>query len=568
MTDQQFTIPTDLASFSLEKLDELHREATTRFEAAYAGGTVDLEGEKLAELEELVVGIESIEAVQAERREAEAKAAKVGEFAARKTAAKDETPDEDEKPADVAAAEKRRGTLANDARAEFGSDAEAASRAAREASVLHVSGEGLGFGVGEGVTFDQAGHALESRLRSFNLAQYQNAASNGRHLREVHALATVSRNVPDSLMLDEGASQERIDAVVAAATDAQHLPSTGDSLVAAGGWCAPSETMYDLLELETSEGLLSLPEVGIRRGGLRFTKGPDFSTLYSQITGFSYTEEQDEAGTYGVDANGIGNGQAGEKPCVKVDCPDWEEYRLEVDGLCISAGLLASRAYPEMLARTIRGALVAHRHRMSARNLATMAAGSTAVTMPSTQAGAAAPLLTAIELQVQHYRYSHRLSQNAVLEAIFPFWVHGVIRSDLSRRLGVDLIDVTDARIDGWFRARGVNPQFVYDWQALDAGTSSTGKSAEAFTAWPTEVSFLLYSAGTWLRGVADLISVDSLYDSQLLKQNDFIALFTEEAQFVAKRGFDSRVVKVGLEGDGATHMGVDIKANGTYTVA
>lgn len=45
-------------------------------------------------------------------------------------------------------------------------------------------------------------------------------------------------------------------------------PSSDPSLVAAGGWCAPTETIY---------GLLDLPKIGVRRGGFQhggIVKGP------------------------------------------------------------------------------------------------------------------------------------------------------------------------------------------------------------------------------------------------------------------------------------------------------
>ena len=250
------------------------------------------------------------------------------------------------------------------------------------------------------------------------------------------------------------------------------------SLVASGGWCAPSETLYDLLETESRDGLYSLPEIAVKRGGINFTKGPTFAELFTDITGFHYTEDQDIAGEYGVDANGMGNDTAGDKPCYKVECPPFEEVRLDTDGLCISAGLLQSRGYPEMISRTIRGALVVRDHRTSGRILAEVAAGSTPVTMTAGQVGATAPLLKSIELQVEHYKYVHRLARNTTLEAVFPFWVKGVIRQDLSQRLGLALFDVTDQQIDAWFRSRGVNPQYVYNWQDI------TGP-AGSFLAWP-----------------------------------------------------------------------------------
>jgi hypothetical protein len=165
--------------------------------------------------------------------------------------------------------------------------------------------------------------------------------------------------------------------------------------------------------------------------------------------------------------------------------------------------------------------------------------------------GTTAPLLAAIELESEHIRYSSRASRGLVLEAVFPFWIHGAIRQDLSVRLGLALFDVTDAQIDAWFRLRGIAPQYVYDWQALDVTAES------AFKTWPTTVEFLLYPAGTWVRGVDDIITMDNVYDSTQLGMNKYTALFTEEASLIAKRCNDSRVVTVPVWSDGSTHAGV-----------
>ena len=194
--------------------------------------------------------------------------------------------------------------------------------------------------------------------------------------------------------------------------------------------------------------------------------------------------------------------------------------------------------------------------------IAAIAAGSTAITMPAGQVGTIAPILTSIELQVEHYRDAHRLSRNTTLEAVFPFWVRGAVRSDLSRRLGVDLISVPNARIDGWFRDAGINPQFVYNWQGLGS------TAASGFTSWPSEVDFLLYAAGTWVGGGSDVITLDTVYDSVMLGQNDYTALFTEEGWLTAKRGHDSRLVTVPICADGATGAGVDIDCDGTAVAA
>ena len=121
----------------------------------------------------------------------------------------------------------------------------------------------------------------------------------------------------------------------------------------------------------------------------------------------------------------------------------------------------------------------------------------------------------------------------------------------------MDLLDVSDSRMDGWFRARGINVQYVYDWQAL------TGDGS-AFTKWGSEVKFLMYSAGTFVKGTSDILTLDTVYDSTLLGRNDYTALFTEEGWLVAKMGHDSRVVTVPVEPTGHTAGGVTIKADGS----
>lgn len=415
-----------------------------------------------------------------------------------------------------------------------------------------------GFSAGDGMDWSDIGRGLDRRLASFNRAQWEQANAQGRHLRTQLSLAVIQKPFSEGLVIRNDDPQH-IDKVLSFATDESRL--TGDSLVAAGGWCAPSETIYDLMEMESRDGLYDLPTIGITRGGLNHTPGPDFSAIFALATGFHYTEAQDIAGEYGVDANGVGNDTAGDKPCFRVPCPDFDDQRLDFDGLCITAGLLQQRGYPEVIARTVRGALVAHDHRIAGRVLAAVIGGSTAVAMPAGQVGATAPILTAIEVQVEHYRTVHRLARNTTLEAVFPFWVHGAIRSDLSRRLGVDLLDVSDARIAQWFRDRGVAPQFVYNFDDLSG-------AAGGATAWPTTLRFVLYAAGTWVRGSSEIITLDTVYDSVLLGQNDYTALFTEEGFLVAKRGHDSRVVSVPISADGATHEGVDILHTGALAPA
>jgi hypothetical protein len=351
-------------------------------------------------------------------------------------------------------------------------------------------------------------------------------------VRMRHGIATIRKDYPAELV----ARSVTDDHVLERAADQHRLP--GGSLVAAGGWCAPSETLYDLVEIESTDALVDVPEINVARGGIRFTPGPSFADIFAG-TGFSQTEAQAIAGTA--------------KTCYRVPCPPFTEIRAGVQGVCIVSGILQDRAVPELTARVVRGTLAAHAHKISAKTIAAIVTGSTAVPTLVAQGGAAAPVLNAIGLGVEDTKYKHRIARAATLEAVFPAWSVELIRADLAFRLGVELLDVTDAMIRGWFTTRRVVPQFVYDWQDTAIG------AATAATAWPANLSFLLFPAGTWVRGMGDVISLDSVYDSAGLLANDFTGLFTEESLLVAKLGHESRQYTVPVCADGSTAAGIDI---------
>lgn len=596
-------IPENLTDLSAEDLGDLRSKTVDAFQTLYAGG--EFTDEDLATLGTLTEGIEALSAEISAREQAAAeRAAKAAEMAAKVGADKpapapadddeDDTPAEEEAEAEAdiaeaeaekAAAEEaekkaRAAAAAVEPAAEVDAEPEAVTAAAPRGPIklsgirrhVHTPAPAIteetsvedtapkarmtvadvpGFAADSDASFEDLAVALDRRLQGFNSGAYAAAARAGRAMSERHSLAVVRKHFDERATVN---SPESADAAMAFAVNEKNLP--GGSLVAAGGWCAPSETVYDLLEDESRDGLISLPEINVTRGGIKFTKGPKFADLYAAPS-FNFTEEEAKAGKYLPTSATDPTNKVGAKPVYNVPCTEFEEVRLSAAGLHVQANLLQQRGYPELVARTIRGALVAHEHKMSERIIASMERQSTAVSMDSGQIGAAAPILTAIELQVEHYRYAQRLSRSTTLEAVFPYWVHGAIRTDLSRRQGVDLTDVNDARIDAWFKARGVNPQFVYDWQAL------TG-DASAFKAWGSSLKFLLYSAGTFVKGGQDVITLDTVYDSVLLGQNDYTALFTEEGYLVAKRGHDARVVTVPINPNGGTGTGIKLLANGT----
>ncbi|MFR9675841.1 major capsid protein [Streptomyces sp. TR02-1] len=381
-------------------------------------------------------------------------------------------------------------------------------------------------------------------------------------------IASLRRNRPHQDIVREAGD---VTSLVERMCSERNLP--GGNLVAAGGWCAPSEQLYDMCPTATLEGLLDLPEVSTRRGGIKFHTPPDFATIYASLwpdgTGddpnkgsFHYPEPTPPA-------------EMPDKPCWSIPCVDNEkECRLEVDGLCIESPLLQERAWPEMVEYFMEQALAAHAHRLNAWKISRIVAGSTSVDIPSpgfpsgtTEVtrdphgpGATASILSSVELFVEQARYRRRLSRNTTLEMVAPFWLRPIMRADLSKRNGVDMLSVTDAQLDNHLRARGVQPQWIWDWQdaygmAAD-GTQTTTLfgGATPATQWPTHASILLYVAGTWFSLTQDVITLDGIYDSSKLAKNTYTKLFTEEGVQVCTRGCgDSWLLNLQLCPNGIT---------------
>lgn len=392
------------------------------------------------------------------------------------------------------------------------------------------------------------GSQSESQLRSL----VASADSQGMPFRQNTGLASFRLEFPDDLTIHDPSADST--AILAHAANVNR--AGGAALVAANGWCSPSETMYDLCDLPCSlDGILSLPEVNAPRGGLRFTKGLDFAAIYSGTGYFHFTEAQMMADP------------RPDKPCMEIPCADFEDHRLDVDGLCITGDIMQSRTYPELVAQFMQGAMCAHAHRVNAFKLAAMDAAS-ANQGSITQAGygAVANVLYAIELQIQAYRYRGRRAQEgtpALLELVAPYWIKGVLRADIANRnapsgIGNPLM-VTDADIVSWFASRGVAVRYVYDWQDLETIENDLTGDPTPIADYPDTVEFMLYEAGTWVVPTLDLITLESIYDSTLIKQNKFTALFTEQAFTIVERCFGSMKFTVPICANGNTGAQVAI---------
>lgn len=371
-------------------------------------------------------------------------------------------------------------------------------------------------------------------------------------------LASIRREAPENLTYSTESDWKKVDAV----TDQRNLPDRGlggKGLVAAGGWCAPSEVLYDTCPITvSSDGMVDLPTITAARGGIKYSGKPDFGAIWTNI-GFQQTELDAIAGVT--------------KPCYEIPCPaDLMECRMDISGICLKQPILTERGWPEKVEEFVEYAMLAHAHKMNAeriRRMVALATYSLEVPAPDNPVetsifdphgpGAFESVLSVLELQVEFFRYSGRLARNATLEAIAPYWLRGILRADISKKLGIDNRwgAGSDAALDGWFRDRGVSIQWVYDWQDALADQDSGSFGGSVPSQWPSQVQILLYEPGTFFALQQDVITLSGIYDSVDLQKNIYTRLFTEEGWQVCTRCGRSLLLTLNLcpNGLSGTHQ-------------
>jgi hypothetical protein len=344
------------------------------------------------------------------------------------------------------------------------------------------------------------------------------------------AVATI-QNRFDHVVDGTGTSPGELEAIMRELRSPDKL----DSLVAAGGWCAPSETRYDFFNIACEDGMVDLPTIGVTRGGLTWPVSPSLSDVYTgaftnATNPWLWTEQDDILAVTGSPT----------KPCVRVPCADFDEERLECYGICLTAGNLTDSAFPEATRNYLSLLLSAHFHAINARYIAqmvTLSSSTTAIPTGSCRA-ISSDLPDYIGLAAQDYRIRYGMCDDDVLEVVLPRWAQDAIRSDLSRRTGVDPTNFSNADINNLFSTRRVRIQWVSDWQVRSAGLPG---GSTFLTAWPDSLEFLIYAAGTFVRGNGLTLDLGVVRDSVLNETNDHTAAWTEECHLIARMGHESR---------------------------
>lgn len=524
-----FKIPEDLTALSGEDLAAALAEAREEARTVNAIADDEFTDENLERLEALTAfiadGDTALQAAEADAAAAAERRANARAKATEVTAEPEveETPVEEEPVVEEAGKEMVSASGRKRVVAKAASGApEPKTPVARALPVITASADVPGFATGSVLNdLDDVAEGFIQRFSAMPRGKVGNVQNR-------YGVAQITKPRTDGLTIDKFRSLQ--DLLQAASVEAR-LP--GGSLTAAGGWCAPSETVYDLCTIESTDGLWDIPEVQVSRGGLNFTKGPSFEDFYAYAATAFQTEAEAEAGTL--------------KVCIPVECPPFQDVRLDAAYACVSAGILTNAAYPELIRRYIEGTLIAQRHAVSARMIAAAEAiTGPAVPIPDVWANALS-ILHALELVAEGERDRFRMARAATLEVLLPFWVRPALRADLANRTGVELTNVTDAMLDAHFTNRGMRVQWLYNYQSI----AVTGDTVA--TDYPDTLEAIMYPAGTFVMLTTDVIRLDAIYDSVGLSTNTYTAIFVEEGIALANVCHDPRRISIDFSVTGLT---------------
>lgn len=387
-----------------------------------------------------------------------------------------------------------------------------------------------------------ASQELEGWLDVAKAFVHRTASYRGANTPQQHNVAVIRRDFSNEFAMLENDSDEVLQRKFDFIRDERRLE--GGSLLAGVGWCAPSETIYTTCNQVAIDGILSLPEIGARRGGVRHNQGIEFDAIFGAGTGFNIlTEAQVIADTV--------------KTCVAIPCPSFVDDRLKVAVLCLTGDILQNRGYPEFVSEFVQGAIAVNAHNVNRQIIADIVAGSTAVSLavePFLSDGSVVSnIMSAVELAVVDIKYRLRLPRSATIQIVLPYWVLAQMRADWIRRNGPMDPDLADAQINAMFTVRGAQVQYVYDWLDAFSGVAGNPGDDTPITALPTAISFLAFPAGTWVVARQDVIRLDSIYDSTNITTNKVTQLFMEDG-FRAMRFCPlSRVYSLTICPSGAT---------------
>ena len=322
-----------------------------------------------------------------------------------------------------------------------------------------------------------------------------------------------------------------------------------EALTASGGVCAPTPVQYDLPVIGSDARPVRdnmLARFGADRGGVTLLPPPQLSDITDDVAVATWTEANDQNPS-----------SPATKPCLTVTCPTEEETLVDAITRCLKFGNYRARYFPEQVEAWMTLAAVRHARHAATKLLTAIGSGSTQVTTGQLL-GSSRDVLASVERVAVRFRNYHRLPRTAPLRFAAPEWLLANMRTDLLRELPgstEERMAVADATIEGWLRARAINPSWFLDGESGQVfGAQPDGHAL----AWPSTVVTYLYAEGSWLFLDGGQLDLGIVRDSSLNAVNNF-QMFMETFENVAFHGVESFRLTMDICPSGWTSGTVDI---------
>ncbi|HET6703561.1 major capsid protein, partial [Amycolatopsis sp.] len=409
---------------------------------------------------------------------------------------------------------------------------------------------------GQNLTVDELAAAAATRFSTLPVGQPASGpikANVARIHRHIAPEMTLTGNQTDIELIDRIADEKRLPGgslVKAALTAAAQAPSTYQDV-----WCTPSETDYTLCPpLATRDGLLDLPTAGMpARGGLRYpvwSQYPDAeqANWHGEVIQYPANPADPGAGLDNplyfrrLEADGGPVGGLGHtKKCIEGPCVDWAEVRQSLAYLCVTSDILRDRTFPEGIERFTSDVLVHHTHYLNEIYAGYIQAHADPIPAFSVQNGdgqIGSTSLTVVDrlaLLVTWKRNRYKMAEDATLEIVAPEWFREFLKRDIEKKQNRPFGAVSNAEIAELFAQYASRVQWIRDWQELGDGAAVGGRIMPP-AGWPTTVNLMAFPAGSWVLSEANILQLGVQYDYQLLQENRYSAMFTEDSWLLLNR--------------------------------
>ncbi len=347
---------------------------------------------------------------------------------------------------------------------------------------------------------------------------------------EQHIVASFSTQYPESLQLGTNAEENwaKIQEVASPA-----------AIIASGSYQSPFATRYEVFGLGTNVRPVRecLPSFQADRGGVRYIVPPVLAD-YGNAVGL-WTTTLDTAYTGGTYVS------SATKESLVVAAASETTAVADAVTLQLQFGNLATRAYPELIARHNELGLIQHAREAESNLVLKIRTDSTAVTSTSVL-GVAADFLLQVGRAASHYRLRHRMPADAVLRLIAPVWVKDAIVADFALQMpGDNKFGVSYGEVEGYLASRGVNVCWTIDEDLPSAQTSGAMNEFKDTFIW------YLFAEGTFLFLDGGTLDLGIIRDSTLVGTNDY-KMFVETFEGIAKVGVESVAVTSTIQVNGA----------------